>query len=110
MGHRLPRFNGAAAEQWADADRPATRDALDTLLTPTSASARNWRASMAQDVAKGRPTEIDEMNGHVVAEGRRRGVATPVSSAVVEVVHEVEAGVRQAAPQNLELVLRRAGG
>jgi 2-dehydropantoate 2-reductase len=64
---------------------------------------------MAQDVAKGRPTEIDDMNGHVVAQGRAHGVPTPTSAAVVEVMHQVERGVRQAAPQNIELALRRAG-
>jgi 2-dehydropantoate 2-reductase len=64
---------------------------------------------MAQDVIKGRPTEIDWMNGHVVAEGRARGVATPVSAATVEVVHEIERGARRPAPENIGLVLRRAG-
>ena len=64
---------------------------------------------MAQDVAKGRPTEIDYMNGYVVAQGRERGVATPVSAAIVEVMHEVEDGRRQPAPQNIGLALRRAG-
>jgi 2-dehydropantoate 2-reductase len=109
LGLRVPRFSGAAAEEWAAADRPATREALDTMLTPGSTGARNWRASMAQDVAKGRPTEIDYMNGHVTAQGRERGVPTPVSAAVVDVVHEVEAGARPPAPPNVELALRRAG-
>jgi 2-dehydropantoate 2-reductase len=109
LGLRVPRFNGAPAEQWADAGRRATWEALDTMLAPTSAAARTWRASMAQDVAKGRPTEIDDMNGHVVAQGRAQAVATPVSAAVVDLVHEVERGVRRAAPENLEVSLRRAG-
>jgi 2-dehydropantoate 2-reductase len=108
-GYRVPRFAGAPPEQWADADRRETYEALDRLLTPVSAASRNWRASMAQDVAKGRPTEIDEMNGYVVARGRERGVPTPVSEAVVGLVREVEAGARRAAPENVELALRRAG-
>ncbi len=109
LGYRVPKLNGAAADQWADASRRETYEALDRMLTPVSASGRNWRASMAQDVAKGRPTEIDYMNGYVVAQGRERRVATPVSEAVVEVMHEVEKGVCHPAPQNIELVLRRAG-
>jgi 2-dehydropantoate 2-reductase len=64
---------------------------------------------MAQDVTKGRPTEIDQMNGHVVAEGRKAAVPTPVSAAVVALVHEVEARTTPPAPKNLELALRRAG-
>ncbi len=109
LGYRVPKFNGAAADQWADAHRHETYEALDRLLTPASTSRRNWRASMAQDVAKGRPTEIDYMNGWVMAQGLERSVPTPVSAAVVEVIHEVERGSRQPAPQNIELVLRRAG-
>jgi 2-dehydropantoate 2-reductase len=109
LGYRVPKFNGAPSEQWADAGRRETWEALDRMLTPTSGERRNWRASMAQDVAKGRPTEIDYMNGFVVAKGHERGVPTPVSAAVVDIVHEVEQGIRKPAPQNIELVLRRAG-
>jgi 2-dehydropantoate 2-reductase len=109
LGYRIPKFAGATVEQWADAGRRESYEALDRMLTPTSSTSRSWRASMAQDVTKGRPTEIDYMNGHVVAQGRERQVPTPVSAAVVETVREVDAGTRQPAPQNIELTLRRAG-
>ncbi len=109
LGYRIPKFNGETAERWADADRRETYQALDEMLTPKSPSTRNWKASMAQDVAKGRPTEIDYMNGHVVAQGRATGVPTPVSAAVVEMVHEVERGARKPAPENIGAVLKRAG-
>jgi 2-dehydropantoate 2-reductase len=109
LGHRVPAFGGAPAERWADADRRETWEALDRILTPAAATGRSWRASMAQDVAKGRRTEIGEMNGHVVAQGRQTGVPTPVSGAIVAAVREVEAGTRAQSPQNLELVLRQAG-
>ena len=109
LGYRIPKFGGTTVEQWADAGRRETYEALDRMLTPTSSGSRSWRASMAQDVTKGRHTEIDYMNGHVVAQGHERGVPTPVSTAVVETVREVDAGTRKPAPQNIELTLRRAG-
>jgi 2-dehydropantoate 2-reductase len=109
LGYRIPKFNGETAERWADASRRETYQALDDMLTPKSPSTRNWKASMAQDVVKGRPTEIDEMNGHVVAQGRATGVPTPVSVAVVDVMHEVERGARKPAPENIGAVLKRAG-
>jgi 2-dehydropantoate 2-reductase len=109
LGLRIPKFNGETAERWADAGRRETYQALDGMLTPKSAAARNWKASMAQDVAKGRPTEIDDMNGHVVAQGRAKSVPTPVSAAVVDVMHEVESGARKPAPENIGTVLKRAG-
>jgi 2-dehydropantoate 2-reductase len=109
LGLNIPKFNGETAERWADSGRRETYQALDEMLTPKSASTRNWKASMAQDVTKGRPTEIDYMNGHVVAQGRTAGVPTPVSAAVVDLMHEVERGTRKPAPENIGVVLKRAG-
>ena len=109
LGYTIPKFNGETAERWADAGRRETYQALDEMLTPKSASTRNWKASMAQDVTKGRPTEIDYMNGHVVAQGRAKGVPTPVSAVIVEAMHEIERGARKLAPENIGLVLKRAG-
>jgi 2-dehydropantoate 2-reductase len=109
LGHRVPKFGGTTAEQWAAADRREVYDTLDRMLTPTSAGGRNWRSSMGQDVTKGRPTEIDYMNGYVVAQGRERGVPTPVSAATVDIVREVDAGTRKPEAQNIGLVLKRAG-
>jgi 2-dehydropantoate 2-reductase len=63
---------------------------------------------MAQDVAKGRSTEIGEMNGFVVAKGSETGIPTPVSAAIVAAVREMETGARPQSARNLELVLRQA--
>ena len=109
LGYTIPKFNGETAEKWADSTRRETYVALDEMLTPKTASTRNWKASMAQDVTKGRPTEIDYMNGHVVAQGKAKGVPTPVSAAVVDLMHEVESGARKPAPENIATVLKRAG-
>jgi 2-dehydropantoate 2-reductase len=109
LGYTIPKINGAAAEQWADADRRETWQALDDMLRPKSTSGRNWKASMAQDVAKGRPTEIDYMNGFVVEKGREAGVPTPVSAAVVETVGEIDRGQRKQAAENIGVTLKRAG-
>jgi len=64
---------------------------------------------MAQDILKGRPSEIDYMNGHVVAQGRSVGVPTPVSLATVAMVKEIEAGTRKPSPENIAEVLKLAG-
>ncbi|MDR1322492.1 MAG: ketopantoate reductase family protein [Gracilibacteraceae bacterium] len=52
---------------------------------------RNGKASMLQDLEKKLPTEIDFINGHVAAYGRKHGIATPVNTRVVELVKEAEA-------------------
>lgn len=50
----------------------------------------NTKASMLQDLEKGRPCEIDFINGHVCAKGRATGVATPVNDHVVTLVKQAE--------------------
>jgi 2-dehydropantoate 2-reductase len=49
------------------------------------ASAAN-HSSMLQDVERGRPTEIDAINGVIVREGRRLGVPAPLNEAVWRLV------------------------
>lgn len=64
---------------------------------------RALKASMLQDLEKGRPCEIDAINGAVCAEGRRFGVPTPVNDRIVELVKSFESGERQPGPENLAL-------
>jgi 2-dehydropantoate 2-reductase len=53
-------------------------------------------ASMRQDLLKGKPTEIDHMNGAVVALGERFGISCPVNAALVATIKAMEArGVAQ---------------
>jgi 2-dehydropantoate 2-reductase len=47
-------------------------------------------ASMRQDLLKRKPTEIDFMNGAVVALGRRHGIDCPVNAALVAIVKAME--------------------
>jgi 2-dehydropantoate 2-reductase len=47
-------------------------------------------ASMRQDLLKGRPTEIDHMNGAVVDLGERLGVPCPVNVALVAIIKTME--------------------
>lgn len=53
------------------------------------------RSSMAFDLRSGHPTEIDHINGAVVAFGRRVGIPTPYNDAMVRLIKAKEAlGVR----------------
>jgi 2-dehydropantoate 2-reductase len=49
-------------------------------------------SSTAQDVAKGKPSEIDHLNGFVVRRGRELGIDTPTNQALFALVKLVEAG------------------
>ena len=47
-------------------------------------------ASMRQDLQRGRPTEIDFMNGAVVALGQRHGIDCPVNAALTAIIKAME--------------------
>ncbi|MGN6579087.1 MAG: ketopantoate reductase family protein [Bordetella sp.] len=48
------------------------------------------RASMLQDLEKGRDTEIDYINGLICRKGSEHGVATPFNDKIVELVTEAQ--------------------
>jgi 2-dehydropantoate 2-reductase len=50
------------------------------------------RASMLQDIEKGRPTEIEFMNGFVTRKGAELGVPAPVNQSLTEKVRSIERG------------------
>jgi len=52
-------------------------------------SSRNI-ASMRQDVMRGKPTEIDHMNGAVAALGRRAGIDCPVNAALTSIIKAMD--------------------
>jgi len=47
-------------------------------------------SSTCQDLRRGKPTEIDHLNGYIVAEGERLGIATPLNRALHALVKALE--------------------
>ncbi|MCQ2115682.1 MAG: ketopantoate reductase family protein [Bacteroidales bacterium] len=60
------------------------------------------RASMLQDLDKGKKTEVDAINGVVCAFGRKVGCPTPMNDKVVEIIHKIEAGELSCGFDNLK--------
>jgi 2-dehydropantoate 2-reductase len=63
---------------------------------------RMLKPSMLQDLEKGKPCEIDAINGVVSAIGKKFQVPTPYDDLVVEIVHGIEAGKGSPSMQNLD--------
>jgi 2-dehydropantoate 2-reductase len=73
----------------ARADGVALEIDVLAALTEIFGPSRNV-ASMRQDLLSGRQTEIDFMNGAVVALGRRFGIDCPVNAALVAIIKALE--------------------
>ena len=59
------------------------------------------KPSMLQDLERGRKTEIDFINGYVVASGNAAGLQVPMNAAITELVHQIERGVLQPTRERL---------
>lgn len=69
-----------------DLDAQVQLDRVRQVCLHTSAN----RSSMLQDMLKGAPTEIDVINGMVVAKGRELGIATPVNALLTQLIKAME--------------------
>jgi 2-dehydropantoate 2-reductase len=63
---------------------------------------RDIKASMWQDIEKGRKSEVDYLNGYIVSKGKEAGIPTPINETVTRMIKEIEGGKRKMSPQNLE--------
>jgi len=64
---------------------------VDFLSTITEVfAASRTIASMRQDLMRGRPTEIDHMNGAVADLGRRNGIECPVNAALTAIIKAMD--------------------
>lgn len=61
------------------------------------------KASMLQDIEKGKLTEVDAINGAVSDYGRKVGCPTPMNDRVVEIIHRIERGELKPSAENLRL-------
>lgn len=61
------------------------------------------KASMLQDLEKGKLTEVDAINGAVSAYGRKVGCPTPINDCVVDIIHRIERGELSPSADNLKL-------
>ena len=108
MGLNVVDMSGKPAAMWADADKGDVFEELDDFMSTRGGNV-NWLASMAQDVKKGRKSEIDFMNGLVAEKGREVDVTTPFHDAVIDAMHGIDDGSLKQGSDNVDRVLRAAG-
>ena len=60
------------------------------------------KASMLQDIEKGKLTEVDAINGAVSDYGRKINFPTPMNDCVVNIIHRIERGELTPSTENLK--------
>ncbi|MBQ8892910.1 MAG: 2-dehydropantoate 2-reductase [Clostridia bacterium] len=78
--------------------------AVGQLLIPIAMKKhRDIEPSMLQDLKKGRPCEVDAINGIVCEWGRKCGVATPINDRIVEIIKKEQSGELKPEAANMGL-------
>jgi 2-dehydropantoate 2-reductase len=86
-GHTIePLIGGIDAQRVVDAAEGRGLAEVEADLAAEAKRRTGGRPSLLQDVMKRRRTEVDHLNGHVSAEGRKTGVPTPFNDAIVAAV------------------------
>ena len=108
LGYHIEKIGKMEPETLAKASEgdKAALDEVEAILRPGSNTNPNPRAdiqrpSMAQDIRKGRRTEIEFINGLVVREGEKLGIACGANAALTDIVKRVERGELKPDPRHI---------
>jgi 2-dehydropantoate 2-reductase len=102
LGHPVLPIFGLTQEELADPDAIVdimTDKLFAGFVVPGATT------TVLQDWRKGRHSEVDDLNGHVAAQGAELGVDTPVNRVVVEIAHRIERGELRPDPAHLRGML-----
>ncbi|MCL1829829.1 MAG: 2-dehydropantoate 2-reductase [Oscillospiraceae bacterium] len=94
---------GRNVSRLMDYKRPIKKKIANLIIPIAMKKHKSIRSGMLYDLERGRPTEVDAINGVVCDFGRRYRCATPFNDRIVEIVHQIEAGALVQSPDNIHL-------
>ncbi len=78
--------------------------AIGQLLIPIAMKKhKDIEPSMLQDIKKGKPCEVDSINGIVCEWGKKCNIPTPINDRIVEIIKNEESGKLEPQPSNIML-------
>ena len=102
MGIRVPPFGGKL-DYYKFIAGSGRLDAFrrHAMLFAVGLKYRKLKSSSLTSLERGKPTEVEVLNGWISRKGREYGVPTPVNDRLVELIRQIEAGQRESAPENI---------
>jgi len=101
-GYQLPPIDGRFHLDSFALEDQAMFEASQNLFVDMFRIARGGKASMLQDLEKGKGTEVRMINGYVSQVGDKHGIDTPFCDTVVRIVSRIEAGEIPYSMENLQ--------
>jgi 2-dehydropantoate 2-reductase len=104
-GIRIKPVQGKDIVKLLDYSNPLKRAFAFMIIPVAIRKHAKLKASMLQDIEKGKLTEVDAINGAVSDYGRMVGCPTPANDKVVEIIHRIEKGELKPGFENLSLFI-----
>ena len=105
LGVSVEPIGGIKASTFGEALKDGrVMEDLSNELVDRGGHLREGRPSLAQDLMKGRATEIDYLNGLIARRGVEVGVETPVNAAVVNMTKRIESGELAQSVDNMDVL------
>jgi 2-dehydropantoate 2-reductase len=104
LGYELEPIRGMSAENIltaSEGDQNALEECERMMLEWNKRRSKGGRPSTAQDILKGRRTEIDFINGLIAEKGGELGLATPANLAIADLVSRIESGDIKSDPEHV---------
>jgi 2-dehydropantoate 2-reductase len=102
-GVALEGFDGFDPNAFAPGAPPeVTADSFDRMVRHNRKSAKSHSGIWRDLAIRKRPTEVDAQLGPSVRIGAAHGLASPLTSAVISMIHEIENGTRELSDRNLD--------
>lgn len=102
-GYKLPLLLNEQSPDTLDLKDQAMYEANQEMFQVMYQDMHTAKASMLQDLEKGKKNEVTMINGFVCQTGRQHGIPTPFNDKVVEIVTKIEAGQLPLSMENVEL-------
>ena len=102
---RFEPVQGKDVIKLLDFKNPIKKSIAFAILPLTMRKHMRLKASMLQDIEKGKRCEVDAINGVVCSSGRQVGVPTPLNDKVVDIIHRIERGELKPCRDNLKFFL-----
>lgn len=101
-GHTVHDYPGMRVGSWAHHPRHVVVLNMAERAADMAVAPRVVRVSMLQDVLAGRPIEVDEVYGGLLAEGQRTGTPTPKLAMVYELLQGIDRSRRTSEPAEID--------
>lgn len=108
LGYNLEIIRGMTPETLMAAgkeDPAALKEITAQMFDGIRHRTEESRPSTAQDIRKGRRTEIDYINGLVALKGKEVGLPTPANEMITAVMKRVESGELKPRPENINPII-----